>query len=467
MKIHRVLYYLLLFFLPTQLGLHTWPAWSYVLGRRIDYLSPTIYLTDVLIFFMLLFWFFESYKRVRNYIICLSARLDSPRGVSGSAERAGKAGIVGKKKRLFPVVFSTIRHTKTITVFFLFVFVNTWVARNQPVAVYGWIKVVEFFLFFYYIKKTAPPFINSSLVFLLSMTYTSAIAIVQFAFQHSIGGIFWFLGERTFDVYTPGIARFDWCGLFVSLCRPVLRPYATFPHPNVLAGFIVVLLPAFIYLMKKKTKELPILPERMSSFVIPAIIFISIVTLVLTFSRSALLVGFIMFCFYLFLDKENKRKTNAVLVLVILCISIAFHVIGKQLSLTSESVTVRQDLNTNALALWKTSPLFGIGLKNAIVSLPSVMHTKHVYFLQPTHNIYLLALAETGVAGATFFLWIILKTFGRLRDQTNQKSHTVVLIKTLSFISLLLLGVVDHYPLTIQQGQLLFAYIIGMSYMES
>ena len=154
-------------------------------------------------------------------------------------------------------------------------------------------------------------------------------------------------------------------------------------------------------------------------------------------------------------------------VLGIICIALTIFVVGKQLSLSSESVLVRQDLNMNAIALWKTSPLVGIGLGNSIVSLPSVMHTKQVYFLQPIHNIYLLVLAETGIAGAVFFLWTIIKIFEQLRQQYNQKRRTIVLIKTLSFVSLLLLGLVDHYPLTLQQGQLLFTYIIGMSYVES
>lgn len=452
MKIHRILYYLLLFFLPTQLGLHLWPAWSYVLGRRIDYLSPTIYLTDVLIFFILLFWFVESHKRDRNYVLGLPA---------------GKAGIMGVKRRLFPVFFSKIRNTKTIILFFLFAFGNIWVAHNQPVAIYWWIKVVEFFLFFYYIKITKPSFIKSSLVLLLALTYSSSIAIVQFVYQHSLGGIFWLLGERAFTIETPGIARFDWCGLFVSSCRLTLRPYATFPHPNVLAGYIVATFPVFVFLLLKKNKEVPPELKKFTYFFIPIIFFLNLLTLALTFSRSALIVGLIILSVYFIVNKTSNRKIKLVLMLTILSIVLAIIAIGKQLSLSSESVLVRQDLNTNAVALWKSSPLFGVGLKNSIVSLPGVMHTKQVYFLQPIHNIYLLVLAENGIVGVLFFLWIIVKIFDRLRYQYNQKGRIVTLVKILSFASILLLGFVDHYFLTLQQGQLLLTYIAGMSYIDS
>ena len=57
------------------------------------------------------------------------------------------------------------------------------------------------------------------------------LAISQFIKGGTLG--LWILGERTFTISTPGIAKFDFYG------REFLRPYATFPHPNVLAGFIL------------------------------------------------------------------------------------------------------------------------------------------------------------------------------------------------------------------------------------
>src|SRR5476649_2203358 len=45
----KLLSYLLIFLLPTQLGIHFWPNFSLLLGIRVDYLSPTLYVTDVVI----------------------------------------------------------------------------------------------------------------------------------------------------------------------------------------------------------------------------------------------------------------------------------------------------------------------------------------------------------------------------------------------------------------------------------
>jgi hypothetical protein len=48
----QTIFLTLLLLLPTQLGLHFWPQWASVFGMRVDYLSPTIYLTDIIIFLL-------------------------------------------------------------------------------------------------------------------------------------------------------------------------------------------------------------------------------------------------------------------------------------------------------------------------------------------------------------------------------------------------------------------------------
>ena len=59
-KIHRILFFLLLLLLPVQLGRHFWPEFALVFGIRIDYLSPTIYLTDLLVIGILVSWGWEK-----------------------------------------------------------------------------------------------------------------------------------------------------------------------------------------------------------------------------------------------------------------------------------------------------------------------------------------------------------------------------------------------------------------------
>ena len=59
----QILYLIFVFLLPTQLGKHFFPPYSYLNGVRVDYLSPTIYLTDILVFLLLV----SNFKRVMSF----------------------------------------------------------------------------------------------------------------------------------------------------------------------------------------------------------------------------------------------------------------------------------------------------------------------------------------------------------------------------------------------------------------
>ena len=53
-----LLFYLILFLLPANLAKHFPVASSYVSGILVDYLIPTVYLTDILIIILLVSHFF-------------------------------------------------------------------------------------------------------------------------------------------------------------------------------------------------------------------------------------------------------------------------------------------------------------------------------------------------------------------------------------------------------------------------
>ena len=123
--------------------------------------------------------------------------------------------------------------------------------------------------------------------------------------QHSLGGIFWFLGERTFTVDTPGIARFPLCLPSFFGCIEFLRSYATFPHPNVLAGYLAVGVPL---LLNKQIAKYTNKQINKLNTVRKIAIVLGLLALVLTFSRSAVLVmilfGLFRFICFIF-DKVN------------------------------------------------------------------------------------------------------------------------------------------------------------------
>lgn len=429
LMIHRFFFFLLLLFLPTQLGLHFWPDWAMVLGRRVDYLAPTIFFSDLLVLFTLGLWVTPLFVR----------RL---RGMSNFQ---------------FPI---SKKNCISLLSGGLFIFWNIFFATNHFVAIYKWIKVLEFVLLGWYIVKTKVQLSAICLPLAAGMLYSSIISIVQFLLQHSVGGPLWFLGERTFTVDTPGIARIDLCWRelkFASTylphgCPEVLRPYATFPHPNVLGGYLAALLPLIII----QLSNCPIIQlsnlNKQKIFYFITLVF-GIIALVLTFSRSAIVVGVVAIVLTIASRKHQVASSKGVFVIVGIFLLATFYLLLSTNS-SSESVVVRQQLNRVAIEQFRQSPLFGVGLGNFLVNLPEMLPQKSVYFLQPVHNIYLLLLSEVGVVSLLGFLWLAFLILNNFKFQIS--------IFNFSLFVLLLLGLVDHYPATLQQGQLLFTIVLSL-----
>lgn len=66
--IERVAALAAVFFLPTQLALHFWPSYSFVFGIRVDYLSPAIYFTDILVAVLLAFYIVNDAKILKLFL---------------------------------------------------------------------------------------------------------------------------------------------------------------------------------------------------------------------------------------------------------------------------------------------------------------------------------------------------------------------------------------------------------------
>jgi type IV secretory pathway TrbD component len=389
------------------------------LGLRIDYLSPTVYLTDILVVGILGMWGLENITNVK----CQMSNVKF------------KSQIL---KLLFP--FSI----------FIFLLINSLLAQNPGAALYKFVKIGEFSLLGLYVAKNINFSLNRLIVFSLSgaVVYSSLIAILQFFKQASLGGIFWWLGERTFNVATPGIAKAVVDG------QLIMRPYGTFPHPNVLAGFILV---SLIFVIAKFSSRS--LFNKSSRWMV---VSLGIIAMALSFSRSAWLVGVSIGLWLLtthFLKKLRKH-----ILLLVSCYLLVVIMLATLLSIklpfsTDEAFFQRVQLIKSASLMIQTNPLIGVGLNNFIVRLPENWSlTGFTYWLQPVHNIYLLVAAETGIVGLVIFGWFLVLTYKKLLITNYQ------LLITLSAI--LALGLFDHYWLTLQQTQLLLTIILGLAWAK-
>lgn len=259
----------------------------------------------------------------------------------------------------------------------------------------------------------------------LAIIFESFLSIGQFISGHTLG--FWIFGERTFSISTPAIAKFDFQGL------QFLRPYGTFSHPNVLAGFMVIGV-LLLLLIKQKVNY---------------IYGLTAAVILLTASRVAITAGF--FASTLFLP---KKYLIWLLFLALIISPFLYTRFSSLFNFDSLAFFRREDLTGIALNLFSRNPLTGVGLNNFIPAGADQLLVGPSRFLQPVHNIFLLQLSETGTLGLLGMLGLIFVPVF--------KNKSKVLFAIWGII--IFLGMFDHYFLTLPQGYRLLFLVWGLSF---
>lgn len=400
--LQKRLFQVLVFLLPTQLALHFWPDWAFIFGIRVDYLSPAIYLTDLLVLLLIGLWFLE------------------------------RRTIFVKRRWLVPLILLVT-----------FVVINLFVSLRPEPAFYKWVKYFVFILFALFISKVKSfnfdNWIGKPLK--LSLIFISTLGILQFIFQQTLGGPLYYLGERSFTSLTPGVA------LSTFLGRQYLRSYSVFSHPNSFAGFLLVAL-ILLYFKRRKLGKVDYL-----------VLTISLTGLLLTFSKTVVAMVVTLFIVRAVTKKELRFSEGFkhTLLIVAVVISVLAPVVAEsdlRFISSSETVEKRVVLAKAAGEMVSQRPLFGVGLNNFVIALPTTsLKTEHSWDLQPVHNLFLLVLAEAGIVGLILFFFA-----GRKLISIQDEKVFV------SFVAIMLTGLADHYWLTLQQNLLLLFLLVGLSF---
>lgn len=426
-KISRVLMRGVVLCIPVQLGFHFWPSWALLLGRRIDYLSPILYFTDCLIVGAIFFLCIAFLSR-KNQI--------------------GHNFLAKHKQTLALITFAIALAA-----------INISTALVWQVSLYRWIKIALFAFVVFYIATHPSEKKHYIRLLVIGGIFSAVIALVQFGLQHSIGGIFWLVGERLFTIDTPVIARGHVCVPNSESCQLFLRSYASFAHPNVLAGYLSVIL---FLCVSQQTMVVEKIANKYKHVLMRGILIVLGLGLLVTMSRTAIIVSvFLFFWWYIFSSKKKKRVlfiygAGLLSVAIIMCI-----VFVLPFRMTDESVVVRQKLIAFSDMLIAKHWFFGVGLGNFISALAKESTLRFTTGLQPVHNMYLLALTElggVGVLGVTVVLMSIWKSMQK--KMKTLRFDTAVYGAAL--LAMCTLGLFDHYMWSLQQGQLLMAVLIGL-----
>ena len=387
-KIEGSLLFLTLLFLPTQLGRHFWPEFAFVYSLPIDYLSPTIYFWDVL-----------------AIALCISF-------------------ILQKKhiNRLALNLFCFFILTQTLSLLQNFANTGAGLVRLEQYLIAG--------LFGVYLASSKFSEMKSVIFWALALSILgeSILAIAQFIKAGTLG--LWILGERTFSISTPAIAKFDFYG------SEFLRPYATFPHPNVLAAFMII----GILLIGQFSRK--------DSLTKTGIFITASVATILSFSRVSIITLLVV------LVSCGKRWILFAVLLILLASPFLYTRYYSLLNFDNLAYFRREQLLGISLNLFKNSPIFGVGLNKFIIEASDQILVGPNRFLQPVHNIFLLTLAETGAMGLVGLLGLVGYPVFRLFKQ-----RTLLLL----WGTVLFLGLFDHYFLTLPQGQRMLFLVWGLT----
>ena len=349
----------------------------------------------------------------------------------------------------FRIAFRKIKVDKTskylLVIFVLFLIGSILYSPIPLLGVYMLIKIIEFLFLGFVILINRNKFIEFMRYILpISVIFESLLGITQFINKGSINGIFYFFGERSFTSQTPGIANASVNG------ELILRPYATFSHPNVLAAFLVLSMTFLLFIISYKKNK--------TNYLIFSSFAVGIIALILTFSRTAIIV-FVLSLFLVLV--RNYLKGRSIKIYLIGMIAIIVGIIFSLdkyrflISLSDSSIVDRKDLILASFKMIKNYPLFGVGLNNFLPQLPKYYYgSGQVFFLQPVHNVPLLIITQVGVISFLIIAYFMLILF----RNTNFEGKIIIL-------ELFILSFFDHYFLTIQQGQILLTVSICMAIM--
>ena len=460
-----------------------------------EYGAVFLYASDIL---MVLFLFFFSLNRTQakpafenqdqDFRNCLSepeysdssgrnffslgAEIPTSSGTKLSAPAGHSSRQLRKSYRNRAVgIFS---QTGLVWLFVLFLSISIFFASYKLLAIYNFIRLALLVLTALAIagilKRNLVRLENILAILVGLAAFQSIIAFFQFLNQKSLG--FWFLGESILGPEIPGVAKIVVAG------GKILRAYGTFPHPNILAAFLLLgLFSSYYFLFRnRETRDnRKITKFRFVNFshgVAALTVFLISLGLVLTFSRAAWVLGIFLTLFYIFLSKSYRLQTKyPLIILVFIFLSIVL-IMGwlifprAQISLTEPSVSQRISYNELGWRLIKNNP-WGIGLGNQVIysvknGFYQMLGMNQSWQWQPIHNIYFLIGSEIGVLGLLAFLALMAKSLifnFALREGSRPAGQFLILMM---FLALLLFGLFDHFFWTLQPGRLMFWLVLGI-----
>ncbi len=287
-------------------------------------------------------------------------------------------------------------------------------------------------------------------------TMNALVAIVQFFLQKDIS--LYFLGESHLQVGAQNIATINILGV------KLLRSYGLFPHPNVLAAFLLLAITMYFLFKDDFVSRETIIKISPKMFHVKQVqIFIIVCALMLTFSKIAILLALILFLFLVPRETKNRIfekkfhvKQLALLIFVLFAATFYFN----QKSFNEREFSLLQYVHTNPISV------FGSGIGSSYLHQALNFQVRdNTWLLQPVHSGYLIILSEIGLVGLFVYVYFILRLlFLALGDRMFHVKQNLPPGTLIFFIAFLALS--DHYFFTLPQGIFIFWIFLAIGSIQ-
>lgn len=347
----------------------------------------------------------------------------------------------------------TVLKEKTVlfSSLFIFLFLVIWHSKDSLIALQS--------IFFW--------FLGMSVVWVSSKKIISKKEWVFWLCLGSIGpsllGLYQFFSQSNFSSTILGLSALPsfapGAPVIVGEWGRWLRASGSFPHPNIFAGYLVIIIAAIFSLIRNCE-----ITPKIHWFYRILLIFLT-AALIATVSRTGLIAWGILVVIEHYYDaRKYSLPANRVLLFItvltlVIGIGMTWPLFSGRIGLShvmsaQESGAISERITGlhSALLIGKENWLLGTGPGNYTVALAEFYPNFKGYELQPVHNVPILFMAEWGILG------IILVGLGAWYFLKNSLNKPEILLALLPLLPLIFF---DHYLYDIWAGIMMLGIYIS------
>ncbi len=332
----------------------------------------------------------------------------------------------------------------------LYVFMRSWWSADIDLSLRYALYIIEGYMLLIAILVSGTSGRDWLRAFLFGSIAPVVLGLYQWFLQSTFGSTLFGLSEHLPSQAGASIVAAGEIGRW-------LRAYGPFPHPNIFAGYLVLIaLVTFLY-----TNYIQSSRERIAVGILHVF---TVFILCTTFSRSAIFAYFFLVLGFGIYAVIHRAKLLFGILGVGITIACSFfgiyhdlvrvRVVPVSVSET-RSIDERQAGIGIAQQLFMQHPVFGFGGGMSVSAWHALDSSLPGYVYQPVHVVPLVVLVEYGVVG---FLLLLCSLVGFIMVAASNRTFVALGL----LVPVMCIGVFDHYFATLYPGILIFFAYFGI-----